>query len=305
MGIYIEYNTDKKFDFNYEDVIRSVIIEAIDYVKCPYKAELNVTITENEEMHEINEQYRDVDSATDVLSFPRLNYVEPGDFKSLKKFLEENHEDYFNPETDELMLGDIVVSIEKVYEQADKYGHSPLRELAFLVAHSMMHLFGYDHMTEPEAKEMEGKQEDVLARLDITRDKDIKMITKATKEDEALIKEAKKAMKFSYSPYSKFPVGAALLTEDGKIFTGANIENASYGATNCAERTAIFNAVSKGEKSFTKIAVVSKKGAAYPCGICRQVMSEFMNENAICLVEVDKEIKRYSLGDLLAFSFKL
>ncbi len=305
MGIYIEYETDKKFDFSYEDVIRSVIDEALKYVSCPYKAEVNVTITDNETIHEINKEYRNVDSATDVLSFPGLEYVTAGDFKSIKSELENNYEDYFNLDTDELMLGDIVVSVEKVYEQATKYGHSPLRELAFLVAHSMMHLFGYDHMTELEAKEMEGKQEEVLQRLGISRDVDIKLINKATSEDIALMKEAKKAMKNSYSPYSKFPVGAALITDSGKIFTGCNIENASYGVTNCAERTAIFKAVSEGERKIRKIAIVAKKGDAYPCGVCRQVMSEFMDKNDIVLVEVNKEIKRFRLEEILPFAFEL
>mgnify|MGYP002857560211 CR=1 FL=1 len=249
MGIYIEYNTYKKFDFNYEDVIRSVICEAIDYIKCPYESEVNVTITDNEEIHAINKEYRNVDSATDVLSFPGLEYVTPGDFKAIAKTLKDNYEDYFNMDTDELMLGDIVVSYDKVYEQAKKYGHSPLRELAFLVAHSMMHLFGYDHMTELEAKEMEDKQENILKRLNITRENDLKMIKKASVEDINLIKEAKKGMKNSYSPYSKFSVGAAVLTESGKIYRGCNIENASFGLALCAERNAISSAIASGEKS--------------------------------------------------------
>ncbi len=78
-------------------------------------------------------------------------------------------QDYFNPDTGELMLGDIVVSVEKVHEQAEKYGHTPTRELAFFVAHSMMHLFGYDHMTEDESRVMEAKQREVLDNLGITR----------------------------------------------------------------------------------------------------------------------------------------
>lgn len=116
---------------------------------------------------------------------------------------------------------------------------------------------------------------------------------------------AKEAMKFSYAPYSNFHVGAALLTKDGKVYTGCNIENASYGATNCAERTAIFKAVSEGERQFTKIAVAASDGSiAYPCGICLQVMNEFMPEGEIVL-EKDGQLMSYHLKELLPLGFNL
>ena len=128
-----------------------------------------MTLTDNESIHKINNEFRQVDSATDVLSFPMIDYETPSDFDSLEEEFDTNTEDYFNPDTGELMLGDIVVSVEKVLEQAEKYGHSEVRELAFLVAHSMMHLFGYDHMTEDESRVMEAKQREVLDNLGITR----------------------------------------------------------------------------------------------------------------------------------------
>ena len=126
-------------------------------------------MTDNEAIHQINKEVRKVDAPTNVLSFPRINYEAPSDFESLEDEFENNTEDYFNPDTGELMLGDIVVSVEKVAEQAEKYGHSEVRELAFLVAHSMMHLFGYDHMTEEESKVMEAKQREVLDNIGIAR----------------------------------------------------------------------------------------------------------------------------------------
>ena len=98
-----------------------------------------------------------------------IDYETPSDFDSLEEEFDTNTEDYFNPDTGELMLGDIVVSVEKVLEQAEKYGHSEVRELAFLVAHSMMHLFGYDHMTPEEAAIMEGKQTEILNEMNILR----------------------------------------------------------------------------------------------------------------------------------------
>ncbi len=95
-----------------------------------------------------------------------------------------------------------------------------------------------------------------------------------------LVSKAFEGRKNAYAPYSNFKVGAAVLTEDGKIYTGCNIENASYGATNCAERTAIFKAISEGHKTIEAIAIVGViNDYTYPCGICRQVISEFASDN--------------------------
>ena len=95
-----------------------------------------------------------------------IDYIAPGDFSQLDTY---NEEDYFNPETGELMLGDIIISVDKVIEQADKYGHSKERELGFLTAHSMLHLFGYDHMEPEETEVMEIKQRDILQLVHLNR----------------------------------------------------------------------------------------------------------------------------------------
>ena len=125
-------------------------------------------------------------------------------------------------------------------------------------------------------------------------------------DNEGLIKAAEKAMENSYSPYSNFKVGAAVLTGKGGIYTGCNIENASYGATNCAERTAVFKAVSEGEREFLKIAVVSSAGdLTFPCGICRQVLVEFMPEGRIILKDKNGAVKEYTVKSLLPNSFAL
>ena len=121
-----------------------------------------------------------------------------------------------------------------------------------------------------------------------------------------LIKEAKAAMEFSYSPYSKFKVGAALLTSDGKVFTGCNVENSTFGATNCAERTAVFKAVSEGYKDFAAIAIVGSGGdLTFPCGICRQVLFEFSPSITVILQDGDGKITAYPLTELLPFGFRL
>jgi cytidine deaminase len=118
-----------------------------------------------------------------------------------------------------------------------------------------------------------------------------------------LIEAAKKAREFSYSPYSKFKVGAAVLAKSGKIYSGCNIENASYGITNCAERTAIFKAVSAGEREFTALAVIADAdGPVAPCGACRQVIAEF-NIGQIIMANLKGNIKIVTLEELLPFSF--
>ena len=165
MTITIEYEAEKQLDLPYEDIIRNVVNESLDYEKCPYEAEVNVILTDNQAIQEINREHRQIDAPTDVLSFPMVDYEAPSDFDHV----EDAVEDYFNPETGELMLGDIVISVDKVEEQAEKYGHSQTRELAFLVAHSMLHLCGYDHMEEEERLLMEARQNEILERRGYTR----------------------------------------------------------------------------------------------------------------------------------------
>ncbi len=122
---------------------------------------------------------------------------------------------------------------------------------------------------------------------------------------EKLKQNAIQAMHFSYAPYSKFHVGAAVIDEDGKIFTGCNIENASYGATVCAERTAIFKAVSKGCRNLKEIMIVCDGDQfPYPCGMCLQVMTEFMPDGKVHVAKGD-EIKTFKLSELLPHTFDL
>ena len=125
-----------------------------------------------------------------------------------------------------------------------------------------------------------------------------------------LIKAALEARERAYAPYSGYAVGAALLTQDGKIYQGCNVENASYGATNCAERTAFFKAVSEGERFFTAIAISGGKkdevptDYAYPCGICRQVMSEFVSADfLVYVVKSETDYREYRFEELLPYGF--
>ena len=165
MSFFLEEEVEVDFDFDYRQIAEKVINYCIEREKFPYEAEINLTLTDNEGIHIINKEYRDIDRATDVLSFPMLSYETPGDFS----FLMEENDDDFNPDTGEAILGDIIISVDKVREQAEEYGHSELREFAFLITHSMLHLFGYDHMEPEEAKVMEDKQRQILDELSITR----------------------------------------------------------------------------------------------------------------------------------------
>lgn len=128
---------------------------------------------------------------------------------------------------------------------------------------------------------------------------------------EKLIKKAIEMLNFSYAPYSNFHVGAALLTSEGEIYTGCNIENAAYGPSNCAERTAIFKALSEGKKEFEAIAVVGRKNGKIenfcpPCGVCRQVLAEFCKKDfKIVLAKSTNEYKIMTLEQLLPESFSL
>lgn len=155
-----------KLPFDTKETAELMVEAALDYAGCPYEAEVNLLLTTDADIQEMNKAYREIDRPTDVLSFPMLEYEVPGEFE----VFEEENSDAFNPESGELMLGDIVISKEKVLAQAEAYGHSPRREFAFLIAHSMLHLFGYDHMEEEEREVMEQKQREIMEKVQIPRE---------------------------------------------------------------------------------------------------------------------------------------
>lgn len=166
MTSYVENETSVEFDFDTKEILDAVMGQVLMMEDCPYEAQVNLLITGEEGICQFNREYRQIDAPTDVLSFPMISFEKEGDFKAA----EQNEADCFDPESGELLLGDIIVSAPRVMEQAEKYGHSVKREFAFLVAHSMLHLCGYDHMEDEQAKVMETKQEQVLNALGITRE---------------------------------------------------------------------------------------------------------------------------------------
>lgn len=165
MTCNVENESGAEFPFDEAALIQRVVQAALDAEGCPYEAEVNVLITDGETIRRYNREYRGIDRETDVLSFPNVPFHREADFSAV----EGCEADYFQPDSGELILGDIIISCDRVRQQAEAYGHSQKREFAFLVAHSMLHLCGYDHMEPQEASVMEEKQEKILEGLNITR----------------------------------------------------------------------------------------------------------------------------------------
>ena len=165
MTVTIEEETDVSFTFDYKTLAKETISFALQHENFPYEAEVNLILTDDASIQEINKRYRNIDRPTDVLSFPMLSLAAAGDFSELSESLEDN----FNPDTGEALLGDIVLSVPRVKEQAKAYGHSVRREFAFLIVHSALHLMGYDHELQEEAAFMEHKQKTILNEMNILR----------------------------------------------------------------------------------------------------------------------------------------
>lgn len=166
MTLILENETVIDLGIDYEAIATEVINASLDYVQCPYECVVNLLLTDNDGIKETNKLMRNIDNPTDVLSFPGIEFEAEGDFS----IVEENEVAYFDSESGELMIGDIMISLDKVKEQAMEYNHSVKREFAFLIAHSMLHLSGYDHMEEDERIRMEECQEEILSCIGYTRD---------------------------------------------------------------------------------------------------------------------------------------
>lgn len=253
---------------------------------------VSVRLCDDDAIHEINREFRQVDRATDVLSFPLVNYPQGVTAGAADKLLRQALDDELNA----CMLGDLIISVPHVLAQAEEYGHSPQREAAYLLVHGICHLMGYDHIEEDDKRRMRAMEEKILSAIGMERD------TQGSHSDDTLLALADAARTRSYSPYSGYAVGAALLCADGRIFQGCNIENASFGLTNCAERTAMFKAISEGATEFVTIAISAEKSAPWPCGACRQVLNEFAPGIRV-LVTWDGRVDEAMLSELLPHGF--
>lgn len=164
MTIDFSNEQEQTFDFDFLVVANDVMEAILDQEKCPYEAQISLVLTDDDTIHSTNKEFRGIDRPTDVLSFPMVDFPSPADYSVL-----EEDDSYFHPESGELLLGDIMISIPRAVDQAREYGHSIKREYAFLIAHSMLHLLGYDHMEDEERLLMEEKQEQALQHLHIER----------------------------------------------------------------------------------------------------------------------------------------
>ena len=164
MNMQIDYETERELGIDYETLAVKVADKVLEMENCPYDAQVNLVLTDNEEIERVNTEFRDIARPTDVLSFPMIPFETPAGYDIV-----EEDESYFDLDTDELLLGDIMISAERVAAQAEEYGHSVKREYAFLITHSMLHLMGYDHMVPEDAALMEAHQREILNTLQITR----------------------------------------------------------------------------------------------------------------------------------------
>uniref|UniRef100_A0A7V3YKE9 Endoribonuclease YbeY n=1 Tax=Candidatus Caldatribacterium californiense TaxID=1454726 RepID=A0A7V3YKE9_9BACT len=200
---------------------------------------LAITFIDEENMRDIKRRFFQEDTVGDVVSF-------------------------FYGEDPDGVWGEILVCVPRALEQSRERGVPLAEELMFLVVHGLLHLLGYDDDTEERRRLMMERAEELLAAY---RKEEVRR---------RLVEQALRAREFAYAPYSRFRVGAALLSRDGRIFTGCNVENASFGVTMCAERVALGRAVAEGAREFTAIAVVSDgESFCFPCGLCRQALAEF------------------------------
>ena len=260
----------------YELIFSQLMEKVFTHLNVKEDYVVDVSIIDNKAIHEVNRSYRHIDCPTDVISFA-----------------------FFDDEEEKALpgvpssLGQILISYEKAEEQAKEYGHSLNREMSFLFVHGMLHLLGYDHMNEKDEKIMFSLQEEILGG----RIMDAK----------ELVKKAEEARKLSYSPYSHFAVGAAVLTKDGEVFMGANIENSAYPLCMCAERNALYNAYMHGKKKddivMLALTADTDKPCA-PCGACRQVISELMPSKAkIVMANLKGDVQETDILELLPYAF--
>ena len=165
MTFYVDRETDTELQLDEEGLLEQVAAAVLAYEKCPYEINVNLLLTDNEGIRQYNREYRGLDRETDVLSFPAVDYEVPSDFS----LAEQNRTAYFDQETGELILGDIMINVDRVILQAQEYGHSLKREYAFLLTHSFLHLLGYDHETAEQEQQMFSRQEAILEGLGITK----------------------------------------------------------------------------------------------------------------------------------------
>lgn len=287
MKVHLDFEFETAYPAHAPQLMEKVAAACVREEGLDLPLEVHVLFTSDEGIHQINRAYRQVDRPTDVLSFPAVSYPAGKTARDAVKRISREKD----IETGLCFLGDMIISIPRAQEQAQEFGHTLTRELGYLTAHSMFHLMGYDHMEDEEKRRMRAMEEKALNAAGVNRT-----------TDEELMDMARSMMQYSYAPYSKYTVGAALLCKDGTVYTGCNVENGSYGLTNCAERTAVFKAVSEGKKDFIAIAIAANGSMPWPCGACCQVLREFAPDIRV-LVTWQDQVAKTTLSKLLPQGF--
>ena len=285
----INWNVRIALDHEIMDRMAAVADLCLQAEKVTLPCAVSVCLCDDEYIEQINSQYRGIQRSTDVLSFPSIQYPSGYTLGRCEDLLRREYDDDLNAS----FLGDIIISVPHLVSQANEYGHSVLREALYLLTHGICHLMGYDHIEPEDQSVMRAMEEKILSAASASREED--------NLNTELLSLAKSAMRHSYSPYSHYPVGAAIHAVDGRIFTGCNIENASFGLTNCAERTAVFKGISEGAVLFDRLAIAANT-KAWPCGACRQVLNEFSSDMLV-LITWDGHVEEKKLSELLPEGF--
>lgn len=281
MIFYDDRADDYKIDDALKEVFDKLLKVALIENEIDLDAELSVSFVDENEIKSLNKTFRNIDKKTDVLSF--IQYDDEGNFNVV--------------DDQNVFLGDIVICTSQALEQARDYNHHPKKELLYLFVHGLAHLLGYDHMNDEDKLEMRSMEKLIFKKSKLDLD------ALNTKSDEELFEIAKSSLKNSYSPYSKISVSAAVLCENGEVYTGVNVENASFGAGVCAEISAIVSAISNGNRNFLKIAVTSSlENGITPCGICRQFILEF-GEDIDVIFESQNKLKSVKIKKLIPDAF--
>lgn len=255
-------------------VSRAFLQELANFVleneKQSQSGSLSVALVGKEEIRKLKREFFGEDRYTDVISF-----------------------NYGLTEKDSIW-GEVVISLPVAEEQARERNIPVKEEVSYLFIHGLLHLLGYEDGDPESKKVMTERAKSLLAEFGKFQAR------------KSLIKKAEKARALAYAPYSRFQVGAAIAGREGEVFTGCNIENASFGLTVCAERVALWKGVSAGVRDFSRIAIISTSSQlCLPCGACRQVLYQFSPGIEVVATRVDGSYQCFSLKELFAFPFTL
>ena len=272
----IYYSNSTSYKIKTKNLFNIVFDHTLNYLKKNEKFSVSLSLVSPDEIKKLNNKYRNKNTPTDVLTF---------DYNGDKEVKNE--------------LGSIIICPKVAEKQAKEFKHPLDRELAFLFIHGILHSFGYDHIEEKDAKKMYSLQNKILNSLPIDFYTDINVMKKLLL----------KAQSQSCATYSHFRVGAVVLTKDNQYHIGFNIENASYPATVCAERVALFSVYAKGYRKDDIVSlgcITDSKEVGTCCGVCRQVMAELMNLNCpVYIFNFDETKSLFTTVDgLLPYSFQ-